>query len=46
MMLADLMTMLASDAADRTADAIVLENLLGKPSVRARQVALLRLRQL
>jgi len=46
MMLAELTTLLASRAADRPADAIVRDNLLGKPSVRAREVALYRLRQL
>jgi hypothetical protein len=46
MMLADLTTLLASDGADRPADAILRENLLGKPSIRARQAALLRLAQL
>jgi hypothetical protein len=46
MMLAELTTLLASDAADRPADAVVRENLLGKPSVRAREAALFRLRQL
>jgi hypothetical protein len=46
MMLAELTTLLASRAADRPAAAIVRDNLLGKPSVRAREAALYRLRQL
>jgi hypothetical protein len=46
MMLAELTTLLASGAADRPAEAIVRENLLGKPSVRAREAARMRLRQL
>jgi hypothetical protein len=46
MMLGELNTLLASRAADRPVDAIVRDNLLGKPSVRARQAALYRLRQL
>jgi hypothetical protein len=46
MMLAELTTLLVSPAADRPAEAIVRDNLLGKPSVRAREAALYRLRQL
>ena len=46
MMLAELTSLLLSDATDRPADAILRENLLGKPSVRAREAALVRLRQL
>jgi hypothetical protein len=46
MMLAELVMLLASDMADRPGDLIVKENLLGKPSVRAREAALFRLRQL
>jgi hypothetical protein len=46
MMLTELSTVLASDALARAADAIVHGNLLGKPSVRAREAALMRLRQL
>ena len=46
MMLSELTTLLASDAADRPAQAVVRDNLLGKPSVRAREAALVRLRQL
>ena len=46
MMLADLAMVLESGAARRAAEAIVHENLLGKPSVRAREGALVRLRQL
>ena len=46
MMLAELTTLLACDAADHAADAILNGNVLGKPSVWARQVALYRLRQL
>jgi hypothetical protein len=46
MMLAELAMLLASDTADRPSDPIVKENLLGKPSVRAREAALFRLRQL
>jgi hypothetical protein len=46
MMLAELATLMASGMVDRPADAIVGENLLGKPSLRARKAALDRLRQL
>ena len=46
MMLAELTELLAAGAADRADDAILRDNLLGKPSVRARQAALYRLRQL
>jgi hypothetical protein len=46
MMLAELTMLLASGVADRPADAIIRENLLGKPSTRSREVALTRLRQL
>ena len=46
MMLAELTELLASGAADRPADAILRDNVLGKASIRARQAALYRLRQL
>jgi hypothetical protein len=46
MMLAELNAALAVDAAEHTADAILLDNLLGKPSIVARRAALYRLRQL
>jgi hypothetical protein len=46
MMLAELTELLAAGAVDRADDAILWDNLLGKPSVRARQAALYRLRQL
>jgi hypothetical protein len=46
MMLADLTGLLASGKADRPDDAILRDNLLGKPSIRARRAALYRLRQL
>jgi hypothetical protein len=46
MMLAEFTELLAAGAADRVDDAIVRENLLGKPSIRARKAALYRLRQL
>ena len=46
MMLTELTELLAAGAADRAAEAIVRENLLGKPSVRAREAAFTRLRQL
>jgi hypothetical protein len=46
MMLAELTTLLASRATDRPTEAIVRDNLLGKPSVRAREAAVYRLRQL
>ena len=46
MMLAELAMLLASEMADMPSDPIVKENLLGKPSVRAREAALFRLRQL
>ena len=46
MMLAELTEVLANEAAEHPADAILRDNLLGKPSVRARQAALYRLRQL
>ncbi len=46
MMLAELTTLLASGGADEPRDAIVRDNLLGKPSIRAREAALYRLRQL
>jgi hypothetical protein len=46
MMLAELALILSSGAADRAAGAVVRENLLGKPSMRAREAALYRLRQL
>src|SRR5271166_1306510 len=46
MMLAELTTLLASGRADEPTDAIVRDNLLGKPSLRAREAALYRLQQL
>ena len=46
MMLAELSTLLAGGYGDAPADAILEQNLLGKPSIRAREAALLRLRQL
>jgi len=46
MMLAELTELLANDAADRAEDAILRDNLLGKPSIGARRAALYRLRQL
>lgn len=46
MMLAELKTLLASDAQNCPADAILRDNVLGKPSTRARKAALLRIRQL
>lgn len=46
MMLAELTAVLGAGAADRVADAILHENLLGKPSIAARRAALYRLRQL
>jgi hypothetical protein len=46
MMLADLTALLACDGNEDFDDAIVRDNLLGKPSIRARQAALYRLRQL
>jgi hypothetical protein len=46
MMLAELTELLGSGAADCPADAILRDNVLGKPSTRARQAALYRLRQL
>ena len=46
MMLAELSTLSASGDSARHADAILRENLLGRPSVRAREAALVRLRQL
>jgi hypothetical protein len=46
MMLAELTTLLASGGTDEPRDAIVRDNLLGKPSIRAREAALYRLRQL
>jgi hypothetical protein len=46
MMLAELTELLGSGAADRPADAILRDNVLGKPSIRARQAALCRLRLL
>jgi hypothetical protein len=46
MMLADLTLLLASEHADGMAAAIIQHNLLGKPSIRAREAALYRLRQL
>jgi hypothetical protein len=46
MMLAELRAALAVDAAEHTANAILLDNLLGKPSIVARRAALYRLCQL
>jgi hypothetical protein len=46
MMLADLSALIASGRVDDPAGAIVGDNLLGKPSIRAREAALYRLRQL
>jgi hypothetical protein len=46
MMLAEITELLAAGAADRVDDAILRDNLLGKPSIRARRAALYRLRQL
>jgi hypothetical protein len=46
MMLAELRELLSSGTADRAEDAIVHDNLLGKPSIRARKAAFARLRQL
>ena len=46
MMLADLSTLLASGRVDEASEAIVEDNLLGKPSIRAREAALYRLHQL
>ena len=46
MMLVELTDLLTAEAADRAEDAVVRDNLLGKPSVRARKAALYRLRQL
>jgi hypothetical protein len=46
MMLAELTTLFASGAVDHPADAIIQENVLGKPSLRAREASLVRLRQL
>jgi hypothetical protein len=46
MMLAELRTLLASGGIDEPRNAIVRDNLLGKPSIRAREAALYRLRQL
>jgi hypothetical protein len=46
MMLRELTELLEARAADRAEDAILRDNLLGKPSIRARRAALYRLRQL
>jgi len=46
MMLTEFTTLMVNGAADRPADAIVRDNLLGKPSVRAREAALYRLGQI
>jgi hypothetical protein len=46
MMLAELTDLLTAGVADRAEDAVVRDNLLGKPSIRARKAALYRLRQL
>jgi hypothetical protein len=45
-MLGELTELLTAGAADRAEDAILHDNLLGKPSIRARRAALYRLRQL
>jgi hypothetical protein len=46
MMLAELTALLAAGAVDRPTDAILRDNVLGKPSARARAAAFVRLRQL
>jgi hypothetical protein len=46
MMLPELTTLLASSGTDEPRDAILRDNVLGKPSIRARRAALYRLRQL
>ena len=46
MMLSELSMLLAAGTENRAASAIIDENLLGKPSLRAREAALMRLRQL
>jgi len=46
MMLAELTMLLAGGAAARPAEGVVRDNLLGKPSIHAREAALYRLRQL
>ena len=46
MMLEELTTLMASGRTEEPGDAIVRDNLLGKPSIRAREAALYRLRQL
>lgn len=46
MMLAELTRLLSRGGTDEPGDAIVRDNLLGKPSIRAREAALYRLRQL
>jgi hypothetical protein len=46
MMLAELSALLASGGADDPSGAIIRDNLLGKPSIRAREAALYRLHQL
>ena len=46
MMLAELNAVLSPGTPDRAADAILSDNLLGKPSIAARRAALYRLRQL
>ena len=46
MMLVDLSALMASGRAEHPAEAIVDDNLLGKPSIRAREAALYRLHQL
>jgi hypothetical protein len=46
MMLAELTTLLSRGGTDEPRDTIVRDNILGKPSIRAREAALYRLRQL
>jgi hypothetical protein len=46
MMLAEFTDLMAARVADRPDDAVLHDNLLGKPSMRARKAALYRLRQL
>jgi hypothetical protein len=46
MMLTEFAELLASGATNRPEDAVLRDNLLGKPSIRARKAALYRLRQL
>ena len=46
MMLVELTTLFVNRGADKPTDAIIRDNVLAKPSMRARQAALCRLRQL